>query len=104
IDPDRLVNLLVELLAPLDIFGCEPHPQSLVSHLRVQALCEILILRAVADETRIELDRLHRTHESPLLHDESIGHAAPAKETLRDVPFGEEERVDANRARRLSMI
>src|SRR5262249_445672 len=55
-DPDRLIDLLVELLPALHVFGCEPDSQSLVPHLAVESLGEVLILRAVADEARIELD------------------------------------------------
>ncbi len=48
---------------------------------------------------RVLEDRLHRTHESPLLHDESIGHATPTEKYLWDLRLRAEECVDTNSTR-----
>jgi len=89
----------VELFATLDIFGCEPDSKSLIPHLAVKTLREILVLGAVTDEARVELNRLQRADQGTLLHNQSIRHATSAEECLRDLTLGTEERIDTNCAR-----
>jgi hypothetical protein len=98
-DPDRLIDLLVELLAPLDVLGREPDPQSFVPHPGVESLGEVLILRAVADEARIELDRVHLAEERRQVGDQRLGHAAAAEERLGDLLPGADQRIHADGAR-----
>src|SRR5262249_14951772 len=54
VDADRLIDLLMKLLAPVDVLGRVPDPQPLIAHLGVKSFGKLLILVAVADEARIE--------------------------------------------------
>jgi hypothetical protein len=55
---NRLIDLLVDLLATSDILGSEPATDPLRLKVRVQSLGEWLVGRRVANETGIELDSL----------------------------------------------
>jgi hypothetical protein len=51
VNPDRLVDVLAELLADLEILSVKPAADSLGLKIRVQAFGEVLVLGTVADET-----------------------------------------------------
>ena len=55
---NRGVNLVVKLLAAPNIVGSKPAPHSFVLQVCVKAIREFLVLCRVADETRMELNRL----------------------------------------------
>jgi hypothetical protein len=59
-----------------DVVGCEPAPDALVLKIAVQAVCEVLVQRGVADEAGIELNRVLEQRRQIL--DELLREAAPA--------------------------
>src|SRR4051794_9146713 len=55
----------------------------------------------VADKTRIELDRLHCSHESLHLDDEWFGHAGTPQEDLWNYALGFIDCINSDRRRRV---
>ena len=99
VNPDRIIDLMTKLLADLELLLVEPAADAFGVYIRVQAFGKVSVFGTVADETGVELNRLHRTDERRKELDQAIGHAASAEELFRYSALGAEDRIDSNRAR-----
>jgi len=63
----------------------------------MEATREVGVLRTVANETRIELDRLERAEKAWQVGDESVRDTAPAEELLRYLVLRLEQCIGTNR-------
>src|SRR5262245_35214795 len=73
---DRLINLIDAPPAATHVRRRTPGTKVLLEHAGEKPLDEHSILRAVADEARIELDRRHRADRGMKGSNQSIGYAA----------------------------
>ena len=99
VNADRRLDLLVQLLAALDVLRRKPDAQVRIAHPPMQPPGELLVLGAVGDEAGVELDAVLRADERVHLRDEALRHTAPAQEALGDFAFGFVDRVEADGGR-----
>src|SRR5437016_1679278 len=79
---------------PLHVVGREPAAHAVRLQVGPETVGKLLVLGRVADETRVEFDRVYGQRAHVL--DERIRHAHAAKEYFRNVTSGSVNRVDSN--------
>ena len=82
----RIASLILGriLVADLEILSIIPSTHTSGPKIPVRAFGEITVLGTVADEARVETDRLRSADDSRKILDQSLGHTAAAEECLRD--------------------
>src|SRR5689334_12795488 len=90
------LQLLMNLLAALNVFGGKPHTKFFISHARVEPSGELLILGAVADEARVKLYGLLKCEQRRSKSYKIIGHPAALKEAFRNSTAGLVECTEAD--------
>src|SRR5262249_7441100 len=95
VQPDGLIELLMNLAPALDVVRRKPAADTSVLQIGVEPVGKLLVMGRIADEAGVELDRAcaHTANEV----DELVRHAAAAQKELGNLAVRLVDGVDTNR-------
>src|SRR5215469_10147488 len=92
--PNRLINLLMNLPPAFDVVRCKPATHTFGLQVSIQPVCKLLVFGRVADEAGVELNSSSDGFD---VADEVVRHATTAQEDFGNLAFRSVNGVDSDR-------